>query len=123
MKPRTWAILSLTFVIVISVLAATNWRLVTHFFNRERCYALSDTEAKNLVLGIFEDKLRTSKDGTILVDIRPHELRVTRITRDQYVKGDGLSSINVFFGNKSNGMEVLEARIFEDCDVEWRPKQ
>lgn len=110
-------------VIVISVFAAINWRMVTHFFNRERCYAISDTEAKNLIWGIFEDKLRTSKDGTILVNIRPHELRVTRITRDQYVKGDGLSSVNVFFGNKSNGVEILEARIFEDCDVEWRPKR
>lgn len=113
--------------IVVGLFMAFNYsgQIYKAFVNekdRTRCYGISDLEAKKLILGIFEEKLRTSKDGTILVDIRPHEIRVTRITRNQFERGDGLSSVNVFFGNKSNGTEVLEARVFEDCDVEWRPK-
>lgn len=84
-----------------------------------QCLAISDADA----IARADWRLRDSfgdRPDSMLGDRTANRLEARRVTRDRF--GDAaFDSVNVHFADREDGREVLVARIFGDCEIEWRP--
>lgn len=87
--------------------------------SRTQCYAMSDVDAKAMISRIFDEKLKQSNNGIILVDVNPKNIYASKVTHDNGKKGDGLNSTNVEYSDNATRQKVFTAVIYEDCDVQW----
>lgn len=84
------------------------------------CGALSDQEAKELATKKLRDTFRPGRHD-MLGPFTADQLRATLVDRQNYGSGNQMNNIAVQFHSPSQ-RHVINARIFPDCEIEWRPQ-
>ena len=88
---------------------------------RDQCGSLSDEEATEWATKAFH---RTFGDepASMLGGRNPAQLRSGRPARESFGRNSVFDSTNVPFQDVGTNHVVIIARIFRDCDIEWRPQ-
>lgn len=89
---------------------------------RDSCRSLSDAEAREMATTAFARSFGERPDS-MLGGRNASQVGPGRVTRDNFGGASPLSSINAHFVDGATGREVIVARIFPDCDIEWRPSE
>lgn len=84
------------------------------------CAALSDEDAKKLAMEKMLDSFGRHRRDDMLGPYTADQLRAVRVERQNY-GSDQMNNITVQFHGPSQ-RHVINARIFSDCEIEWRPQ-
>lgn len=83
------------------------------------CYDISRDRAEVMIGNILEEKRMRSEDGLVLFGLRASRIMPQDFRKDLSRKGDGWSAVEIIYVETDSGIPVLNARIYENCDIEW----
>lgn len=85
------------------------------------CAGLSEDEARTYAAKRLHDTFRPGRPHDMLGPYAASQLQAVRVERHDYGRGDQMTHIAVVF-HAPSGQHVINARLFPDCEVEWRPQ-
>jgi len=85
-----------------------------------QCESLLDAEAVSFATSRLNESFGSHPD-TMLNGMTAEHLHAGAVSRDHFGDNSPYNSINVSFSQQGSSKVVITARIFPDCEVEWRP--
>lgn len=85
------------------------------------CGALSDAKAKAFATERLRDTFKAGRRHDMLGPYSADQLTAAQVNREDFGKDNPMNNITVVFHGPA-GKHVINARIFPDCETEWRPQ-
>ena len=114
----TMALIGIAVVILLTAFVVF-WQMKD---NDDRCRTLSDESASEMAISALHRSFGQRSDD-MLGGRTADQVRAARVSRDEFGKQSQHSSINVHFSDTTTQNEVIVARIFPECEIEWRPNR